>query len=155
MGLHCYHLRADFLSKLSSFIRRHRSEEGLHLPHLCFGELWRDGVWAISGIVSFLLASVTCPLYVDSVLPSWCFDRLGGILSVHCPIGYRWGFRQRLAEPGQKCICSDRHAIVDCCGACVFRLFAFVFHSSLPDVLSRPGFDKKLDLMSPLRYESC
>ena len=34
-------------------------------------------------------------------------------------------------------------------------LFAFVFRSSLPDVLSRPGFDKKLLLMSPLRYESC
>ena len=37
---------------------------------------------------------------------------------------------------------------------CVFHLFAFVFRSSLPDVLSRPGFDKKLDLMSLLRYKA-
>jgi len=34
-------------------------------------------------------------------------------------------------------------------------LFAFMFHSYLPDVLGCPGFDKKLDLMSRLRYESC
>jgi len=38
---------------------------------------------------------------------------------------------------------------------CVFHLFAFVFRSSFPDVLSRSGFDKKLLLMSPLRCESC
>jgi len=33
--------------------------------------------------------------------------------------------------------------------------FAFIFRSRLPDVLSRSGFDKKFDLMSPLRCESC
>ena len=40
-------------------------------------------------------------------------------------------------------------------GSVRLPLFAFVFRLSFPDVLSRPGFDKKLDLMSPLRYESC
>jgi len=41
------------------------------------------------------------------------------------------------------------------CGSVRLPLFVFVFHSSLPNVLSRPGFDKKLDLMSRLRHESC
>jgi len=40
-------------------------------------------------------------------------------------------------------------------GSVRLPLFVFVFRLSLPDVLSRPGFDKKLDLMSWLRYESC
>jgi len=40
-------------------------------------------------------------------------------------------------------------------GSVRLPLFGFVFRSSLPDVFSRPGFDKKLDLMSPLRCEPC
>ena len=45
--------------------------------------------------------------------------------------------------------------VVDYRDAYIFRLLAFVFRSSFPNVLSRSGFDKKLDLMSLLRYESC
>ena len=37
---------------------------------------------------------------------------------------------------------------------CVFHLFTFIFHLCLPNMLSRLGFERKLDLMSLLRFKS-
>jgi len=53
--------------ELGSFGRRHRPKEGLHPSHLCFNWLLVSGLWTVSGIVSFLSASVTCPSCVDHV----------------------------------------------------------------------------------------
>src|SRR5712671_1538951 len=91
VGLHCYHLGADFLFELSSFSWGHRFKEKLYLLHLCFDGLRCDRAWTFFGVVSFLLASITCSSYVDSVLP-W--------RGVSRSIRRRLDLRQRLAEPG-------------------------------------------------------
>jgi|SRR5712671_1478904 len=91
VGLHCRHLRADPLLELSSFVWRHRFKKELQLFHLCFDRFCRGGIWTVSSVMSFLLASVTRSSYVGSVLPWRGVGR-----SIRC----RSDLRQRLAEPG-------------------------------------------------------
>jgi len=100
MGLHRRHLGTDLSSELVLFGRCHRSEEELYLLHLCFGRSCCCHTQTVFRVMSFLLASVTRPSCVNSILPLRGVGRLCGVPSIHCSISYRWGPRQRLTEPG-------------------------------------------------------
>ena len=100
VGLHRSHLKTGFLFELGSFNQRHRFEEKSHLLYSRFGRPWRSRVRAISSVVSFLTALVTCPSYVDSVSLLRGVGRFRRARSISCRVVLLRASLQSLAEHG-------------------------------------------------------
>jgi len=114
MSLHRRHLRADLLLELSSFVWRHRSEEGLHLFH--FGQLLVGRLGTVSGVVSFPSTPITRSSYVYSVSPSWRVNCLRGAQSTGRRVGCLWARLYVLAYPSQERSSPGCHVVV--CAPC-------------------------------------
>src|SRR5712671_2348828 len=80
----------------------------------------------------------------------YCLGEASFVLSVVVRI-FASGWRNQFRSAFAPVVMSSVLVVV----VYVFHLLHSYSARVFPDVLSRPGFDKKLLLMSPLRYESC